>query len=378
MKTMLRSITLALGIAPIFLKGLTASAAFFSADTAIGVGNTNYDGQDIVIYNCTLTVDGPHSFSDVLLVGTGVLTHTAGTNGLLPNPVHPGSFVNAGLFLNISNDLILEPGTAINADGKGFGGGNGPGAGATALSDIPYGPPFYYSSGGGGGFGGFGGESLSEASGGAAYGMVMGPTNCGSGGGAGAGMGGAGGGAVVLNVGGNIILDGNITANGADGVAESSGGGSGGGIWLTGDSIEGIGAISANGGTGEEFTGGGGGGGRVSIIVVTNTFTGTVIAQGGAGAIGGGAGTIYTISTNMGNATHGQVIVDDGGLQGASSMVDIGAPFDDQRRNLGKFIGGFEQLDSGHGKLRINLEFDIERKCNDPIQRRHFCGWAGI
>ncbi len=319
---------LAVGIAALLLPALAAPAAFFTTDTTIGIGNTNYDGQDIVVYHCTLTVDGSHSFSDVLLVNSGVLTHSYSSNGLLPNPIIPGAYVNTGLNLVISNNLVVESGSAITTDGKGFGGGFGQGAGKSLLSDFPYGAPFYYTSGGGGGYGGFGGSSLGGAPGGVAYGQVKTPTNCGSGGGTGAVVGGAGGGAIFLNVGGDVLVDGQISANGANGINGGSGGGAGGGIWLTAASIEGAGSISANGGLGEEFTGGGGGGGRVAIYTTTNEFMGTMIAQGGAGAVAGGAGTVYTISTNVGNAAFGQVVVDNGGAQGTNTGVDVGAPFD--------------------------------------------------
>jgi hypothetical protein len=327
MKTMHAKSLLAAVTVTLLLPVFTARAAFFTSDTTIGVGNTNFEGQDIVVYHCTLTVDGSHSFADVLLVNAGTLTHSFSSNGFLPNPANPAQPVSTGLNLVISNNLVIEAGSIITADGKGFGGGLGGGAGGSLLSDFPYGPPFYYT-GGGGAYGGFGGSSLGGANGGSAYGLVLAPTNSGSGGGAGAGIGGSGGGSIILSVGGDILVDGAISANGANGSNSGSGGGSGGGIFLTAQSIEGGGFISANGGAGEPFAGGGGGGGRVAICATNNNFIGELVAQGGVGAVGGGAGTIYTLSTNMGNTVYGQVVVDNGGASGTNTSLDVSKPFD--------------------------------------------------
>ena len=67
---------LLLGSAPLL-------AATFTSDTNIGAGNTNYDGTDIVVTNCTLTVDGAHSFSSLLVAPGGVVTHSFAANGTL-------------------------------------------------------------------------------------------------------------------------------------------------------------------------------------------------------------------------------------------------------------------------------------------------------
>ena len=383
MKTIHKKFRLAAGMTALFMSGIATPAAFFTSDTTIGLGNTNYDGQDIVVYNCTLTVDGSHAFSDVLLVNNAILTHTFSTNGTLPiNPPAPPYYVNTGLNLVISNNLVVEAGSAIMTDGKGFGGGFGSGAGGSSLSDYPYGPPYYYTSGGGGAYGGFGGLSLGESPGGNAYGSVLTPTNSGSGGGAGSDVGGSGGGSVILVVGGDILVDGTITANGANGVNSGSGGGAGGGIWLTSQSIEGTGVISANGGEGEETAGGGGGGGRVAIYATTNDFTGTMTAQGGLGAVSGGAGTIYTISSNIGNAAYGQVLVDNGGESGTNTAVDVSKPFDLtisggavvplSAANLGSLSIASNSWLLGTSSSGIITEFEIEWKCHDSTRWRHF------
>ena len=58
-----------------------AATYTFVSDTSIAVGNTTYDGQDIVVSNCTLTVDGAHPFNSLRLTNTAVLTHSPAPNG---------------------------------------------------------------------------------------------------------------------------------------------------------------------------------------------------------------------------------------------------------------------------------------------------------
>jgi hypothetical protein len=373
----------------------TARAAIFTSDTTIGVNNTNFDGQDLVVINCTVTVDGPHAFSDVLVIDNGTLTHSFATNGLLANPlqvvdelqtltgtnfstldepnvepptvvvtgltngvtyvagtdyvlspgtngttqiarvatstipdgatvavsyVYLGPPLNTGLNLVVSNNVVIEAGSAIDADGRGFGGLNGPGAGAYVTNTSPY----YSFSGSGGGYAGYGGSSLGGALGGTAYGSLMNPTNTGSGGGGGSGAG-AGGGAVHLVVGGALQVDGQITANGDTGSSLGSGGGAGGGILLSATSFGGAGSISANGGAGEPGSGGGGGGGRVAVYFTDNEFTGTISAHGGAGFVAGGAGTIYTHPPTY---PFGQLVIDNGGLSGTNTPFNLSVPVD--------------------------------------------------
>jgi hypothetical protein len=51
------------------------------------VGNTTYDGQDIVVSGCTLTVDGPHAFASLLVTNSGAVTHSTAPNGETNNLV---------------------------------------------------------------------------------------------------------------------------------------------------------------------------------------------------------------------------------------------------------------------------------------------------
>ncbi len=85
MKQSRSSLRLALRVTALLLCGLSADAVIFTNDAAISVNNTNYDGEEVVITNCTLTVDGPHSFASLQVLNGGKLTHSFAANGLLEN-----------------------------------------------------------------------------------------------------------------------------------------------------------------------------------------------------------------------------------------------------------------------------------------------------
>ncbi|HXP62695.1 MAG TPA: hypothetical protein VN829_19505 [Dongiaceae bacterium] len=400
-KILLRRALFAPGIAASLAAWLPTMAATFTNDTHIGLHDTNFDGQDIVVGPCTLTVDGSHAFASLQVLAGGALTHTFSTNGLLndllavtgeqhalsgTNPVllaramviadtivvtdlsgstnyHLGTdylaqtnqlgnatlarvagstipdgatvavsyealvpLVPTGLNLVVTNGVEVEAGGAINADGRGYGGGYGTGAGATRTVASPY----AFTSGGGGGYGGSGGSSSGLAGGGIGYGSITTPTNTGSGGGLGSGPGGPGGGAIHLSIGGQLRVDGKITANGADGVSPHSGGGSGGSLWLSAAACSGAGSISANGGAGDPPDGGGGGGGRIAVITgagqaAVSPFAGSTSARGGAGATYGGAGTIHAQGTAH---PEGSVQIDNSGKPGTTTLASGSGVFD--------------------------------------------------
>src|SRR5438105_2815967 len=70
----------------LILSIIQARAVTFTSDTLIRFNNSNYDGADIVITNCTVTIDGRHSFNSVRIQYGGILTHSNALNGLLDNP----------------------------------------------------------------------------------------------------------------------------------------------------------------------------------------------------------------------------------------------------------------------------------------------------
>src|ERR1043165_1920453 len=386
-----------LPMALLALQALSASAVLFTNDTLIRFDNTNFDGQEIIVTNSTLTVDGPHTFAALHLLSGGVLTHSFAPNGLLENRLHisgeqvtlnapnppslgqtnvltdtvvvtdtSGSIayargtdydlltlgdgrtligrvdgtsipqdatvsvsydylglpVASGLNLAVNNNVEIEIGGAIKADGRGYGPSLGPGAGASSSTSSPY----YFVAGSGGACAGFGGSSSLHAPGGSAYAATTSPNDKGSGGGGGSGPGGAGGGLVRLSMGGLLRVDGQISANGANGTSSHSGGGAGGGIYLSAQTFSGTGSISASGGAGEPPDGGGRGGGPIAIFYNANQFTGSISAHGGTGATFGGAGTIYTKAASN---TVGQILADNGGWRGTNTLLSVAGPFFD-------------------------------------------------
>ena len=228
-----------------------------------------------------------------------------------------GAPMLAGVSLTVTGDVSVAQGGSINTDAKGFGGGVGIGAGRSAGSPM---------SGSGAGHGGLGGQSAALDGTGPSYDSIQAPALPGSGGGNGyGGVGGIGGGRVKLVVGGNLRVDGSVSANGGNGTNNRSGGGSGGAIWLSCQNLSGAGVLSVNGGAGEPSQGGGGSGGRISLLFASNIFTGLTPTRGGNGYIRGGAGTVYTRANGQNT---GQLLVDNGGRTGASTQLAPGEPFD--------------------------------------------------
>ncbi|HEX5221985.1 MAG TPA: hypothetical protein VFZ59_20650, partial [Verrucomicrobiae bacterium] len=376
------------GIGLIALAALLTSAVggpiIFTVDTFITPFDATFEGQDIVVSNAVLTVDGSHSFASLRLEHGAVLTHTASSNGglsvvmqatnepLLLASTNASALVNSnvnalsivvrqqdgplvytndvdyfvstigtltslqrtefsaipdgatvwvsyehahthetGLKLSIAGDLEVESSASINGSGRGYAAGLGTGLGASIGFPL---------SGGGGGHGGFGGVSSTNAAGGSPSGSPFAPGRLGGCGGGGVGgLGAAGGGRVLLMVGSNVVLNGTLTVNGWNATNSRAGGGAGGSIWLTAQTLSGFGTISANGGNGEPLHGGGGGGGRIAIETKTNLFAGILDAVGGNGWQRGGAGTVFLRTNGM----IGQLVVDNGGIAGASTLVQL-------------------------------------------------------
>ncbi len=196
----------------------------------------------------------------------------------------------SNLDLVVLGNVDIATGGAIAVDANGFAQASGPGAGQSAGG-----------SGSGAGYGGLGGASATTAPGGTNYGSAQQPVDQGSGGGFGSGPlygGSEGGGAIRLNVGGVLTLNGELSANGDWGLQDNSGGGSGGSIWVIAGTLVGNGQITANGGEGELYGGGGGAGGRIALYSRANFFTGLASVFGGEGDFRGADGSIF-YSTNL-------------------------------------------------------------------------------
>jgi subtilase family serine protease len=235
-------------------------------------GDASYDGKDIVVDGCTLTVDGNHTLQSLILRNGAVVTHSAGRAN--------------GLRLQVAGDVVVEAGGAITADGKGYPVSQGPGAGGYKV---------------GGSYGGVGGGGRPT------YGLAMEPLDLGSGGGSSSyspGWG-NGGGLVHLTVGGILRVDGVISAGGS--YNWGGGGGSGGSVNVRAGMLSGSGTISAHGaGAGEASSGGGG---RIAVRAGTNTFAGSVAACGGYHEFSANAGQGGTVFFQAGSTLR----VDGGG-----------------------------------------------------------------
>jgi hypothetical protein len=295
------------------LSSAVAPAVVFTTPIVIGPYDYSFEGQDITISSCIVSINGFHSFASLHVIGGGVLTHL---------PAAPGQ-PNNRIDLAIAMDVLIDPFSKIDVSLAGYGPGfPGPGAGVTGTVNGDYGS--------GGANGGFGGDASSGARGGRPYGSLSQPMDWGSAGGACPshdGLPRAGGGAVRLVAGGTITIDGQILANGASDDPiddEEVGGGAGGSIWLSAPVLAGIGSIVANGGAGDvDGDGGGGGGGRIALYYGASLFAGRVEARTSFCSFPGGAGTIYTKIIGQADAS---VRVDNGGYIGAGTGVVSSEP----------------------------------------------------
>ncbi|MFO0874054.1 MAG: hypothetical protein U0575_08800 [Phycisphaerales bacterium] len=351
MKRMKRSsITVLVAFVLALLASPATRAEVFVVDKTIAIGDLAYDGQDIVVRGCTVTINGAHSFKSLTIEHSasgakGVVTHAAG--------------LAAGMWLTVDGDVFVTgaigawPACEINVSGRGDGSAQGQGAGAST--------PNYSAGAAGGGHGGGGGNSVNGPAGGTAYGavgpsgFVDQPTTKGSGGGACTYYGiagGAGGGVVRLTVAGTLTVDGTIASDGLAGglySGTSSGGGSGGSVWIECGGLYGAGTIRASGGpSGDPAKAGGGGGGRVAVYAGASGFPDTNIqARGGDGWSRGGAGTVWLHANGSALPT---LIVDNGGFASETTEFtgDVTLDADVLVRNGGR-------LGPAHGDASMHL-----------------------
>jgi len=172
---------------------------------------------------------------------------SAGTNG-------PAGMTNSMVGIRVDGSASIQGGGGINTDGGGYipvaGNANGPGAGKTSA--------------GGGGYGGIGGGG---AAGGDVYGTEGVPLESGSPGGVFTVYNsGKGGGAIHIVAGGNMTVDGTLSANGLPGIYYGGNGASGGSIFMAGRRFSGTGVLRAKGGRRDgQSPVGDGGGGRIAV-----------------------------------------------------------------------------------------------------------------
>jgi hypothetical protein len=335
-----------LGSALFLALSLSARAEIFTNNTVIQSFDGSYEGAEIVVSNCTLTVNGPHSFSNVLVGAGGTLTHTFSGSSILNvsrsftdevqvlNGTNAVSLINTGALVSASVTDVGKTVTYTNDVDYALG---FPGFGVIQLqrttnSTIPDGASVLVNYT----------VNVSTLSGlnlnvtgnvQVAVGGVInvngrgwaGNLGTGAGGetspppvsGGGAGYGGYGGMSSSNALGGTTY--GSVAAPidlGSGGGLGSTGGagGAGGGavkIVATGDLIL-DGLISANGADATNNRSGGGSGGSIWLSAKTITGTGVLAANGGAGEPihgGGGGGGRIALQADTNNFATSSITV---------------------------------------------------------------------
>jgi hypothetical protein len=276
------------------------TGTFIPAGTVIKANNPGYDNQTIIINDGTVTINGDHAFVNILVKETGHLTHSGADTADEYNMV-----------LTVSGKVVIGPDARIDVSTRGYMGARQIVNGLTNTSD--YGlttgnqPGSYYQSGGS--YGGYGGQYSSYTVNGV-YGSPYAPMEAGSGGGGYMGNPGGSGGGVIRVQAGELVLDGQLFANGGS-TSNYGAGGSGGAIYLNLTTLNGSGHIQANGGSSTYSSGGGGG--RIAIYyqsaakydLSTITAWGGELTSGGTAQNNGSAGTIYLEKTGQ----PGQLII---------------------------------------------------------------------
>ena len=364
-----------------------AQAFVFTSNTTIGALNTDYEGQDLVISNCVLTVDGPHSFASVRLATGGTLTHSAAANGTISVTVpvldEPQVLTGTNAVALVNSNIVLSSvvvkdfgGTLVYANNVDYVLGTAGGQTSlqrTDLSTIPDGSmvlvtyDYLYGSTNSGLNLTIAGDLETEP--GAAINAdgrgYSGISGVGRGGAAGSPISGGGGGhggyggISSSNSPGGTVYDSVVQpidkgSGGGNGTTGSGGAGGGAIRLVVGGAARLNGSISANGANGTVTRSGGGAGGSIWLTAQTLVGTGTISSDGGAGEPihggGGGGGRIALyFATNLfsgtivarGGSGFGiggagtlyreasdfsmkQVLLDNGGRSGTNTLIQVG------------------------------------------------------
>ncbi|MCK5058547.1 MAG: carboxypeptidase regulatory-like domain-containing protein, partial [Candidatus Aminicenantes bacterium] len=286
------------------------SGTLLADNLTIEEGDTTYDNRTIIIYNTTVTIDGSHTFENILVKGSGVLTHSPATTQKIYK-----------MDLTITGHVVIGPDARIGVSTCGYLGGYQ----GDNINNDNYGQTLNFAQGSrqysGASYGGYGGSCDPHVINGI-YGSVYEPADHGSGGGGQTSnrKGGSGGGVLKIETGG-FIIDGSINSDGGD-VVDYAGGGSGGSILLQVNTLKGSGWITANGGSFSQQSYGyprAGGGGRIALYYTDaiGFDLSRVTAYGGTYSNGscedfknGSAGTIYLKKAGE----EGEIIINNNGL----------------------------------------------------------------
>jgi RHS repeat-associated protein len=279
-----------------------------TSDTFIDENNRQFEGKTLEVNGRTLTVDGSHTFANLILINGAVLTHSPTT----------ATKINS---LTITTGILtIDAQSRIDVSGRGFLGGGQPG---NPFGDR--GMTLGLASGSGGSSGASHGGSGGFANSGPVnpvYGDFKDPRDPGSGGSTIFRTGGSGGGLVRITA-ETITLDGQIKADGGVPVGDSfSAAGSGGSIRINVGTLRGGGQIRASAPNSLAFSGGSGGG-RVAIYYqdVSAFNPNRITAFGGSGTSGnpnGGAGTIYLQGPSR---EAGELVIDNNSLAASPTTL---------------------------------------------------------
>ena len=279
------------------------TGTFLPDGTIINADNLDYDNQTIIIKGGTVTINGSHTFTNILVKEGALLTHSVATT----TTTHK-------MDLTITGKLVIgSDNSRISVNSSGYLGGDARNSGSydgRTLGNTTEGGSYRS----GGSYGGFGGKSVTDTVN-KIYGSIYKPSDPGSGGGCStySFRGGNGGGVLKITA-SELLNDGEIKSDGGAGSNNAYGAGSGGSIWISATTLKGSGTINANGGTSSS---GAGGGGRVAVYYETldGFDISKITAYGGnctqpSYYYDGGAGTVYLKQTT----SEGELIIDNNGL----------------------------------------------------------------
>ncbi len=279
----------------------TASAT--PAKAAITLRGTNFVTfpNPFVISNYSLCLDVPvKAVGDWVVATNGSLSHSGNFNPL------PG-VEDYRLQLELSGNLTVAAGGAIEANTKGYYAHRGPGCWTTATGQGQTGSSH----------GGTGGQAHADRIPLSGYGSVLAPTTLGSGGGrqSNAYIPRSGGGAIDLFVHGTTTVHGVISARQSVPNQNRCAGAAGGSIHLRTGWLNGGGTLDASGDSSGSDNCGTGGGGRIAVKLLASESFGNValaapgMPQGSPTSRSSGAGSVYRETASQ-HGGRGVVLID--------------------------------------------------------------------
>ncbi|MEO7975278.1 MAG: Calx-beta domain-containing protein, partial [Thermoanaerobaculia bacterium] len=260
-------------------------------------GDTTFEGRSLIVASGTVTLDGAHSFRDLLVLDGAAVNHRKATPA-----------AEYAIDVQLERDLFVACEGAIDVSGLGYlGGARGGGRAFGYGNSIDEGANYLTGASHGGRGGSYDGSSQP-------YGNLFEPRAPGGGaGGSAASAGSDGGGVARVALAGNAVIDGAVRANGAVNLAAGAAGGS---VRISAAQMSGAGLVEANGALG-------GAGGRIAMLSTSlSTDLGSRVRAWGGQRVGasfnathqGAAGTVYM---KRAGDSYGELVVDNRGLVSA-------------------------------------------------------------